>query len=141
MGVVNTHISSNFLIMYCPNCEQLNNCGCKNCNGIENTLIIDYENKGYQCCFCGHKFNEQDSLDWEWDRMHSKFKMEISKKMCIEWKESDSTERKKLENAFGTYGYESAFTQHFGIRPEKCGYKELKQIKRNMNIDIILVNK
>ena len=72
-----------------PNCELLNKCDCKSCNPdgtATDLVIIDYENDCYQCYSCGHKFNEQDSLDFEWDRMHADFKKNVTPQMCIIWK-------------------------------------------------------
>ena len=50
--------------LLCPNCEKINKCDCKSCNpdGKATDLVIILEDEQlYQCCFCSHKFNEQNS--------------------------------------------------------------------------------
>ena len=73
------------MALICPKCEKINKCDCKSCNpdGKATDLVIILEQEQlYQCCFCSHKFNEQDSLDLEWDRMHEDFKNNITPK-CV----------------------------------------------------------
>lgn len=123
------------MALTCPNCELLNKCDCKSCNPdgtATDLVIIDYENDCYQCYSCAHKFNEQDSLDFEWDRMHADFKKNVTPQMCITWKSFKlEKERKEYVGRYpwGNYAFESAFYQHFGIRHNKCGYEELERIK------------
>ncbi len=139
------------MALTCPKCEKLNRCDCKNCNPDENPkdlVIIDYVNNLYQCCFCGHKFDEQDSLDFEWDKMHQNFKKSITPEMALHWKIltkfGTKTELKEYQGSIGSYGFESAFFQHFGIRHDNCGHKELDQIKlqleRESKLNKIITN-
>ena len=121
--------------LLCPNCEKINKCDCKSCNpdGKATDLVIILEQEQlYQCFHCGHKFNQQDSLDFEWDRMHQKFKENITPEMALTWKSLlINKERKEYVNkyTYGEYGFESAFFQHFNIRHNECGEKELNKIK------------
>lgn len=124
------------MALTCPKCEKTNKCDCKTCNpdGTATDLVIILEDQRlYQCCFCGHKFDEQDSLDFDWDRMHQNFKKSITPEMALQWKIftkfGTKTELKSYQGSIGAYGFESAFFQHFGIRHNECGYKELEQIK------------
>ena len=112
------------MALTCPNCEKLNRCECKNCNpdkDPKDLVIIDYDNSCYQCYSCGHKFNEQDSLDFEWDRMHADFKKNVTPEMCFIWISLVGKERKEYVGRYswGNYAFESAFFQHFGIRHNK----------------------
>ena len=61
------------MALTCPKCDKTNNCDCSNCDAQENLVIIDYENDMYQFCHCGHKFDEQDSLDHDWDNLIKRF--------------------------------------------------------------------
>ena len=125
--------------LLCPKCEKINKCDCKSCNpdGKATDLVIILEQEQlYQCCFCSHKFNEQDSLDLEWDRMHEDFKNNITPEMCITWKSFVLVkERKEYAGRYGDYGFESAFFQHFGIRHDKCGYENLNKLKIQLDRD------
>jgi hypothetical protein len=51
-------------MLTCPNCEKVNNCSCNTCQSTENLVIILEDEELYQCCFCGHKFHEQDLVDY-----------------------------------------------------------------------------
>ena len=123
------------MALTCPHCGVLNRCDCKNCNPEEDPkdlVIIDYANECYQCYSCSQKFSEGESLDYEWDKMHEHIKNTITPKMCIEWRSFSSVkERKKYEDksSYGTYGFESAFFQHFGIHHKDCNYDEFVKIK------------
>lgn len=134
--------------LLCPNCEKTNKCDCKTCNpdGNATDLIIILEQEQlYQCCFCSHKFNEQDSLDLEWDRMHEDFKNNITPEMCITWNSFVLVKERKeylcslkehgYVSKYGDYGFESAFFQHFGIRHDKCGYENLNKLKIQLDRD------
>jgi hypothetical protein len=136
------------MALTCPKCEKINKCDCKTCNpdGTATDLVIILEDEGlYQCSFCSHKFNEQDSLDFDWDRMHQNFKKSITPSMCITWKSFLlEKERKEFVSrySYGNYGFESAFHQHFGIRHDQCGREELEgiklQVERDKNLNKIL---
>lgn len=127
------------MALLCPKCEKTNKCDCKSCNpdGKATDLVIILEQEQlYQCCFCSHKFNEQNSLDLEWDRMHEDFKNNITPEMCITWKSFVlAKERKEYTGRYGDYGFESAFFQHFGIRHMDCGIKEINKIKIQLDRD------
>lgn len=138
------------MALTCPNCEILNRCDCKSCNpdkDPKDLVLIDYDNECYQCYSCGHKFSEQDSLDFEWERMHQNIKKMITPQMCIEWKKLNGKERKLYEekSSWGTYGFESAFFQHFKIRHNECGLSELNSleimIQRETNINSLINTK
>jgi hypothetical protein len=135
------------MALTCPNCSTLNRCNCKSCNPNEDPkdlVIIDYDNECYQCYKCNHRFSEQDSLDFEWDMMHQNIKNSLTPKMCIQWKKLDGKERKKFEEctSYGAYGFESAFFQHFKIRHNECGSKELESLEimidRDQNINSVI---
>ena len=128
------------MALTCPKCERLNKCDCKSCNpdGTATDLVIIVEDEQlYQCWSCGHKFDEQDSLDFEWDRMHQNIKKDITPDMALKWKTLSMwhlhpiKERKKFEtdSGYGEYWFESAFFQHFGIRHKDCSWEQLEQIK------------
>ena len=76
------------MALLCPKCEELNKCDCSACNpnGKATDLVIILEDEQlYQCCFCGHKFNEQDSLDFDWDRMIADFAKRATPELCLDW--------------------------------------------------------
>ena len=129
------------MALTCPHCGVLNRCDCKNCNpdkDPKDLVIIDYDNECYKCYSCNQKFSEQDSLDYDWDRMHENFKKSITPEMCITWKSfSLEKERKDFVSkySYGNYGFESAFFQHFGIRHDRCGSDELDKIKIQLERD------
>ena len=114
------------MALTCPKCDKTNNCNCSNCGAVDNLVIIDYENDLYQCCHCGHKFDEQDSLDYDWDKLMKRYSVEITPKMCLEWISVIGKERKNLEKEFGSFGYEIAFRQHFRMSYKDCN-KEMYQ--------------
>jgi hypothetical protein len=124
--------------MICPKCEKSNQCPCTNCdtNGDKpNKYIwIDAEHGVVQCCFCGLKFNEQDSLDFEWNKMVERILQDISPELCIEWFE---TGRKDL-NEFPKSDYELAFGKYFNKRPLSLSGDEWIEIKREFNLNKIL---
>jgi hypothetical protein len=122
------------MALTCPHCGVLNRCDCKNCNpdkDPKNLVIIDYDNECYQCYSCNQKFSEQDSLDYDWDKMHLNIKNTITPEMCLIWISLVGKERKQYEkdSPYGSYGFESAFFQHFRIRHSECGNNELASIK------------
>ena len=45
----------------------------------------------------GHKFDEQDSLDFEWDRMIEGFAEKATPDLCLNWISIIGKERKVLE--------------------------------------------
>lgn len=124
--------------LICPSCDFEHNCGCSNCKNTENTIIIDYDNEQYQCLFCGHKFNEQDSLDYDWDKMIKRFKDEISPEMCLIWIKTIGKDRKSIESKYGQFGFEQAFRQHFGMSYTQCNEEIFKQLQRDLKINDIL---
>ena len=63
---------------------------------FEKSLFLEDEQL-YQCCFCGHKFDEQDSLDFEWDRMIEGFAEKATPELCLDWISFPPKERKNLE--------------------------------------------
>ena len=74
----------------CPNCGKTNRCNCESCNpngDKKNLIIIDKVNDLYQCCFCNHKFDEGDSMDYDWDRMVAEIVKKVSAVDCINWLE------------------------------------------------------
>jgi len=124
------------MALTCPKCDKTNNCSCSNCETTENLVIIDYENDLYQCCHCGHKFDEQDSLDHDWDKLIKRFAQEITPQMCLDWISTPyGKDRKKLQEKFGEFGYEQAFWQHFGIRVKECNKEVLEKLRLQVNRD------
>ena len=123
--------------LLCPNCEKTNKCDCKTCNpdGNATDLIIILEQEQlYQCCFCSHKFNEQDSLDFEWDRMLEDFSKRATPELCLEWLSITGKERKLLEKRInvGQFGFEQSFRIHF-----KMNYKDItKDIFKQLSIQL-----
>lgn len=130
------------MALTCPKCDKTNKCGCTNCDAKENLVIIDYENNLYQCCHCGHKFDEQDSLDHDWEKIMNRFYQNITPEMCLEWISVIGKERKKLEVEWGSFGYEMSFRHHFGISYKDCNketFEKLKiQVNRDKNINTLL---
>jgi hypothetical protein len=57
------------MVLTCPKC------GKTNTNDI---IEINYEKELYICYFCKNEFHEQDSLDYDWDLMHQRFKENIT---------------------------------------------------------------
>jgi len=124
------------MALICPKCDKTNNCFCSNCGTTENLVIIDYENDLYQCCHCGHKFDEQDSLDHDWNKLMQRFYTEITPKMCLDWISTPyGKDRKKLQEKFGEFGYEQAFWQHFGIRVKECNKEMIEKLRLQVNRD------
>lgn len=127
--------------LLCINCEKINKCDYKSTDWLSSNypqIIILEDEQLYQCFHCGHKFNQQDSLDFEWDRMHQKFKENITPEMALTWKSLlINKERKEYVNkyTYGEYGFESAFFQHFNIRHNECSKEELNKIKTILERD------
>ena len=129
--------------MLCPKCEKINKCDCKSCNpdGMATDLVIILKDENlYQCCFCGHKFDEQDSLDFEWDRMLEDFSKRATPELCLEWLSITGKERKLLEKRInvGEFGFEQSFGIHF-----KMNYKDItkdifRQLERDLKINKII---
>ena len=123
--------------MLCPKCEKINKCDCKSCNpdGMATDLVIILKDENlYQCCFCGHKFDEQDSLDFEWDRMLEDFSKRATPELCLEWLSITGKERKLLEKRInvGQFGFEQSFRIHF-----KMNYKDItKDIFKQLSIQL-----
>ena len=131
------------MALLCPKCEEINKCDCKSCNsdGMATDLVIILKDENlYQCCFCGHKFDEQDSLDFEWDRMLEDFSKRATPELCLEWLSITGKERKLLEKRInvGEFGFEQSFGIHF-----KMNYKDItkdifKQLERDLKINKII---
>ena len=129
--------------MLCPKCEKINKCDCKSCNpdGMATDLVIILKDENlYQCCFCGHKFDEQDSLDFEWDRMLEDFSKRATPELCLELLSITGKERKLLEKRInvGEFGFEQSFKIHF-----KMNYKDItkdifRQLERDLKINKII---
>ena len=131
------------MALLCPKCEELNKCDCKTCNpdGKATDLVIILEDEQlYQCCFCGHKFDEQDSLDFEWDRMIEGFAEKATPELCLDWISFPPKERKNLEKSIdiGEFGFESAFRYHFKMDWKKCDRETFKKLKRDIIIKSVI---
>ncbi len=133
--------------MICPKCEKINKCDCKSCNpdGMATDLVIILKDENlYQCCFCGHKFDEQDSLDFEWDRMLEDFSKRATPELCLEWLSITGKERKLLEKRInvGEFGFEQSFRIHFKMNSKditKDIFKQLSiQLKRENKLNQII---
>jgi len=116
------------MVLTCPKCGETN---------LGDVLVVDYENECYICFYCKNNFHEQDSLDYDWDLMHQRFKENISPEMCITWRQLAGSEKEKFEKEtnYGQYGFESAFFQHFGFRHHHCTYDDLKKLKLQIERD------
>lgn len=125
------------MALLCPKCEKINKCDCKTCNpdGNATDLVIILEQEQlYQCYSCGHKFDEQDSLDFEWDRMLEDFSKRATPELCLEWLSITGKERKLLEKRVnvGQFGFEHSFRIHF-----KMNYKDItKDIFKQLSIQL-----
>jgi hypothetical protein len=135
------------MAMICPKCEKINKCDCKSCNpdGMATDLVIILKDENlYQCCFCGHKFDEQDSLDFEWDRMLEDFSKRATPELCLEWLSITGKERKLLEKRInvGQFGFEQSFRIHFKMNSKditKDIFKQLSiQLKRENKLNQII---
>ena len=130
--------------MLCPKCEKINKCDCKTCNpdGMATDLVIILElEQLYQCYSCGHKFDEQDSLDFEWDRMLEDFSKRATPELCLEWISiTNRKERKILEKRInvGEFGFEQSFKIHFKMNSKDITKDIFKQLERDSKIDKII---
>jgi len=131
------------MALLCPKCEKINKCDCKTCNpdgkATDLVIILDDEQL-YQCCFCGHKFDEQDSLDFEWDRMIQDFAKKATPEFCLDWISLPVKERKLLEDSVGVgeFGFEQAFAFHFKMNWKDCDRETFKKLKRDITIKSII---
>jgi hypothetical protein len=131
------------MAMLCPKCEKINKCDCKSCNpdGMATDLVIILKDENlYQCCFCGHKFDEQDSLDFEWDRMLEDFSKRATPELCLEWLSITGKERKLLEKRInvGEFGFEQSFKIHFKMNSKDITKDIFKQLERDLKINQII---
>ena len=131
------------MALLCPKCEKVNKCDCKTCNpdGLATDLVIILEDEQlYQCCFCNHKFDEQDSLDFEWDIMIQDFAKRATPELCLDWISFPPKERKNLEESIGIgeFGFEQAFGIHFKINWKDCDRDTFKKLKRDITIKNII---
>ncbi len=130
--------------MLCPKCEKINKCDCKTCNpdGMATDLVIILEvEQLYQCYSCGHKFDEQDSLDFEWDRMIEDFSKRATPELCLEWISiTNRKERKILEKRInvGEFGFEQSFKIHFKMNSKDITKDIFKQLERDLKINQII---
>ena len=130
------------MALMCPKCGETNNCGWG--SNKENLVIILEDENKYQCCFCGNKFTEGDSLDYEWDKMIEHFAEMATPEVCLEWALNKNGDAAKIEKELniGSYGLSSAFFVHFKINLKNLSYSELKSLKaqfdRDKTIDSII---
>ena len=111
------------MALTCPHCEKLNLCSCKNCNSDnskEGVVIIDYDRykdnlSPYECFYCHRNFDEQDSLEFDWDRMISEFAKKLPPEKCIEWFESNDKKPIYKSTNSSEFEFEHAFSKHFNI--------------------------
>ena len=132
------------MALLCPKCEKINKCDCKTCNpdGMATDLVIILElEQLYQCYSCGHKFDEQDSLDFEWDRMLEDFSKRATPELCLEWISiTNRKERKILEKRInvGEFGFEQSFKIHFKMNSKDITKDIFKQLERDLKINKII---
>jgi hypothetical protein len=131
------------MALTCPKCEKTNKCDCKTCNpdGTATDLVIILEDERlYQCCFCGHKFDEQDSLDFDWDRMIAHIAEKATPELCLEWLSLVHKERIALEEKVGVgeFGFEQAFRYHFKMNWGDCDRATFITLKRDLKINKII---
>lgn len=131
------------MALTCPQCHKINKCDCKSCNpdGTATDLVIILEDEQlYQCCFCNHKFDEQDSLDYEWDEMIKDFARKATPELCLSWMELPHRERKSLEDnlGIGEFGFEQSFRFHFKMNWDDCDRETFKKLKRDLTIQKLI---
>ena len=131
------------MALTCPQCHKTNKCDCKTCNpdGTATDLVIILEDEQlYQCCFCGHKFDEQDSLDYDWDEMIKDFARRATPELCLDWISLPGKERETLEKnlGIGQFGFEQAFRVHFKMNWDSCDREIFKKLKRDLTINKII---
>jgi hypothetical protein len=131
------------MALLCPKCEKINKCDCKSCNpdGNATDLVIILKDENlYQCYSCGHKFDEQDSLDFEWDRMLEDFSKRATPELCLEWLSITGKERKLLEKRInvGEFGFEQSFGIHFKMNYKDVTKEIFKQLERDLKINQII---
>jgi hypothetical protein len=134
------------MALTCPKCEKLNLCDCKSCNPNKEgygVVIFIREEEMYQCFWCGEKFNECDSLDFEWDRMTKEFARRATPEICYEWitgytiDDEVGRKRKEIEEVIGVgeYGFSHAIGIHFNIRYRDVTNDDLQRIKKQLKRD------
>ena len=131
------------MALTCPQCHKTNKCDCKACNpdGTATDLVIILKDENlYQCCFCGHKFDEQDSLDYDWNEMIKEFARKATPELCLDWMSLVPKERKALEKSvgIGEFGFEQAFRVHFKMNWNDCDRDIFKKLKRDLTINNII---
>lgn len=134
--------------MYCPHCEKINKCFCSNCNKnheTEGVVLIDKKSQMYRCYYCLELFHEQDSMDYEWDKMIERFGKEIPPDICLKWWESsrkiglkNGNKQKELEKKYGRFGIEHAFKIHFNLNPKDINWEIFYKLKRENTINKLL---
>lgn len=137
--------------MYCPKCEKINKCDCINCNpGGDVTDVLLKDGIWYKCSFCDHKFNHQDSLDFEWNKMIKDFSEKANPVVCLQWVilKNNLTEnylknrytKECLEKSIGIseFGFQKAFAYHFKINYQDVNQLVLKQLKLKLKRDNVL---
>ena len=120
----------------CPKCEKSNSCNCKTCNsdGLNKNLIIILKDEElYQCSFCGYKFCEGESLDFEWDRMIKGFAKIVTPRLCLMWIEDKRRIREELNMDDHAINY--AFHYHFGINSDQVTKNILRELKLKFLLD------
>jgi hypothetical protein len=135
------------MALTCPKCDRTNKCDCKSCNpnGDAKDLVIILEDEEcYQCCFCGHKFNEQDSLDHDWERMIKDYAKKATPELCLEWILMNYKQKKDLEakTNIGEFGFHLAFREHFKLNWKNIDGETIErlntQVKRDKVIDKLI---
>ena len=130
--------------MTCPSCDKINKCNCSNCNNNDDLIILLIDEGLYQCCFCGYKFNEQDSLDYDWDKMIKGFADRISPDMCLIWATSNRENQIIIEKESNddSFAFEQAFAYHFGKSYKYTSSTEIEllklQVKRELSLEYLL---
>jgi hypothetical protein len=122
----------------CPECHKINWC-CSD-SDIKEQVIIDLVNDIYQCYFCGHKFDEQDSLDYEWNMLVMGWADQLTPEMCLDWIELHGKEKSEFEiqsNA-GEYAFTQAFYVHFGKSRRDFDKEDIIRSRRNIKLENIL---
>ena len=122
--------------LLCPKCEKSNSCNCKTCNsdGLNKNLIIILKDEElYQCSFCGYKFSEGESLDFEWDRMIKGFAKIATPRLCLMWIEDKRRIREELNMDDHSINY--AFHYHFGINSDGVTKDILRELKLKILLD------
>jgi len=124
--------------MICPKCGKSNQCPCTSCdpNGDKPNkyILVDAQDGFVQCYFCGAEFNEQDSLDHEWNKMIEIYKEKLDPELCAFWFESKNKSDLHLAHGLDSFAFRMAFREHYRVDPQNLKIEDWLAVKRNYKI-------